>query len=115
MISKERRIKAIEQSIKHWEDGIVNPLKEGRSIIRIDKRPRWEDTEKLVPCFGKNCPLCALYNNNAVLSPCYDCPLESCGNDSTWIKFIDNPNLKTAQAMVYELKGTLIMEDIKDE
>jgi hypothetical protein len=112
-MNKEQRITAIEKSIKHWEDDILNPLKEGRNIISIDKKPYWEDTKKLVPCYRKDCPLCKIYFTG--LSTCYDCPLESCSNDSTWMKFRDNPNLKNAQEVVYELKGTLIMEDMKDE
>lgn len=103
MISKEQRIKAIEKSIKHWEDDIVNPLKEGRNII---KRPLrllcWEDT-------GKPVPLCTLHID------CNNCPLKSCDEESAWYEFVMKPNLETAQAMVYELKGTLIMEDMKDE
>jgi hypothetical protein len=125
MISKEQKIKAIEDSIEHWENDIVNPLKEGKSIMCIDDILYWKDTEGPVPCYNADCPLCALYFTG--LSTCfesyslsspfclYDCPLESCGSDSTWMKFHDNPNLKTAQEVVYELKGTLIMEDIKDE
>ena len=110
-ITKEQRIKAIEDSIKHWEEDIVKPLQEGRIILR---GLRWEDNYEEVKCKDDFCPLCNLYYVEE-LCDCTDCPLISCGAGSTWRRFGINPCLKTAQAMVYELRAILIMEDRKEE
>jgi hypothetical protein len=110
-VTKEQRIKAIEDSIKHWEEDIVKPLQMGRVITDA---LLWADTHEYVDCNDESCPLCHLYYDNMFHS-CTYCPLISCGENSTWREFALNPCLKTAQAMVYELRAILIMEDAKDE
>ena len=109
-ITKEQRIKAIEDSIKHWEEDIVKPLQEGRTI---DEAYFWSSTSIVAPIGGDSCPLCKIYYYGK--EGCCVCPLESCSYDSTWDIFATNPCLKTAQAMVYELRAILIIEDAKDE
>jgi len=108
-ITKEQKIKAIEDSIKHWEEDIVKPLQDG---MTIDGAWFWTGTSLVVPIGGNSCPLCKIYYGK---KGCCVCPLESCSYDSTWREFAFNPCLKTAQAMVYELRAILIMEDAKDE
>jgi len=112
-ITKEQRIKAIEDSIKHWqEDDIVKPLQAGRVIYRITLT--WNDDREYVNCDYKHCPLCMLFYDDTTYD-CGDCPLVSCGQESTWMAFSLKPCLKTAQAMVYELRAVLIMEDMKHD
>jgi len=111
-ITKEQRIKAIEDSIKHWQEDIVKPLQDGRIIIFGFS---WEDTGERVPYYGNSCALCVIYYD-AYLDGCINCPLKSCNEEGdTWFQFVNNPCLKTAQAMVYELRAILIMEDRKYE
>lgn len=110
IITKEQRIKAIEDSIKHWQEDIVKPLQDGRIITWFS----WDDTGEPVPYTGSSCALCVLYYEPKE-DICTDCPLESCSYDTTWYDFTNNPCLKTAQAMVYELRAILIMEDRKYE
>ncbi len=111
-ITKEQRIKAIEDSIKHWEDDIVKPLQEGRFID--SNNCKRTDNGEMVKCNDINCPLCRLYYFGNI-SDCENCPLESCSFNSTWFNFAFRPTLKNAQAMVYELRAVLMMEDMKHE
>lgn len=98
-------IKAIKDSIKHWEDDIVKPLKEGRKI-KHGSTLIWQDTQEPIPCFTSHCPLC-----HAVGFGCSLCPLVHCGLPGyPWYTFIHNPRLKTAQAMVDKLKSLLPKE-----
>lgn len=104
----KKLIRAIKASIRHWERDIVKPLEEGREIDKfLWGGLWWEKTTKQVPCTIDSCALCRIFFFN----DCIDCPLESCGENSTYEKFYENPCLKTARAMVRKLKSLLPKEE----
>jgi hypothetical protein len=96
--------KPVEDSIRHWQVDIVEPLQAGRTI---DKESciylTWTDTEEMVKCYDEDCALCQEYNSTCKKcyftfyygNPCYS---------SIWNAFTSNPCLETAQAMLEALK-----------
>jgi len=106
--AQEIEIEAIKKSIEHWENDIVNPLREGRTLIKNGTEIRWVDTMELVPCYGTDCELCKKYGD------CSICPLRlfigvNCMEvSSPWMNFFLKPNLENALNMVKALKDTLI-------
>jgi hypothetical protein len=124
------QIKAIKDSIEHWERDIVGPLARGLKIYTCPAPEDFRenrlyftndmgstDTNKMfpVPCFSDACPLCQLYvagSGDVVSLRCINCPLhisgQDCGApDSAYMAFRQTPTLTTAQRMVDTLKGLL--------
>ena len=106
-ISKAKTIQAIKDSIKHWEEDILNPLRKGRKILIINpdhlKSYYWGDTGESVKMGSWCCPLCKLFS-----SDCKYCPLESCVlKGDAYVVFLDNPCFETAQGMVDKLDSLL--------
>ena len=100
-------IQSIKYSIKHWKEDILNPLIMGRPIVIIHGLIRWADTGSVVPYYADSCPLCQHMFIMHNYIKCSACPLMSCGNESVWIKFLDNPCIETAMGMIDRLKSLL--------
>jgi hypothetical protein len=106
---KKELKKAINDSIKHWEEDIIKPLREGDKIlINYDRERIWENAKTKVKCYSGYCPLCDLIGSE----DCCGCPLDDlqmcCENfNSPWNKFIIKPCLSTAKNMVKALQKCL--------
>ena len=113
--TKEER-QAIKDSITHWENDVVKPLKRGHKIIRNDDGLVWEDTLIPVKYAADDCALCVYTESRDNHSECpyvkfygVDCDDNKWEivKEGHWRTFVINPNLKTAQAMVRALKRML--------
>ena len=107
---ENKLVRAIKASISHWKKDILEPLQEGQKIISGDDL-RWKKHTRLVKCYGYACPLCAYQNDSK--DGCYNCLLTLAGKccnhpSSSWTKFISNPGIRTAKAMIKTLESLLI-------
>lgn len=99
--------KAIEQSIKHWENHILQPLLDGKQIYEGPKCKTllWKHSYKSVKCYSVSCPLCKFFDYI-----CNECPLSKysycCHNKkSQWFNFRQTPNITNARKMIKTLKS----------
>jgi hypothetical protein len=112
-LNKEE-IKAVEDSIKHWQEDVINMYNKG---FKIKSTLSWvwvqdDCTVGRVKVDGSNCPLCELYYNTKTKA-CGECPYFKYYNyrcDETefsnntgikerighWSKFVGDPYLETA-------------------
>jgi hypothetical protein len=121
-VKDKQTIQAIKDSIVHWEQDILKPLKDGRSVIRkILGQSFWSKTKtfnefNIVKYRSEDCPLCNIFIHNY---HCGDCPLKeiSCcmDDESSYRQFVDNPCIETAEAMIETLKSLLPKESCLDE
>jgi hypothetical protein len=111
-------IKAIKDSIEHWEVDILKPLKEGERIHRLTvgifktTKLYWlaKDgirSKGMVSCCSEDCALCKIYFGEYRGDDCGDCPLGSCERGSVYSVFYNDPTIETAEAMINTLKGLL--------
>lgn len=112
---------SVIECVDHWKRDMVEPLKNGRTIIKhrdtIIKSNRstilmkngwlvWKDNPvEKVKCYAEHCSLCVVLKN-----VCSDCPLEHCGGVGVWAEFERNPCLETANGMVNKLESLLPKE-----
>jgi hypothetical protein len=110
----KKTIQAIKDSIKHWEVDILKPLREGKkiggSLIVRWLRKDGSLGKKEVKCSTADCALCKLFYHP--YTDCDRCPLniidnDCCDSGSSYLAFRDNPNIKTAEAMINTLKSLL--------
>ena len=106
------RIKAIEKSIAHWENDILDPLLDGESIIEVRGTLKWQNSKEEVPCRSHKCELCQKYLRENVAG-CPDCPYQQRYNSpcyregEAWMNFQNEPHIDTAQEMIRKLKNLL--------
>jgi hypothetical protein len=112
---KPEVVKAIRDSIKHWEEDMLKPLKAGKTIVLAwcggrpyRLKPHWACKDdklsmELVKCYGEDCALCHIYQTDY----CMDCPLGNCGSGSPYSRFRLNPCIDTAEAMIKALEDLL--------
>lgn len=113
--------RALLKSIKHWEIDIIKYLEKGWTIYSANGFLNWIKPGKIciskkeVQCFAKDCALCVLENHNCEeciynryygLS-CQDELYDNKNKKGHWIKFKDNPCLRTAKAMRNSLERIL--------
>jgi len=106
MITDEEKTKAILDSIKQWEEDILQPLLNGKKASKYSFW-KWEDDDDTdIPACSEHCPLCTLFSNS-----CGDCPLgkvDRCTSSySTWRYFMEYKGAKSAQNMIDVLKSLL--------
>jgi len=112
MSEEDKKIRAIRESISHWERDILKPLQEGRKISDFD-RQFWEDGERLATGIGA-CALCSFVGfNGSNEEVCKKCPLSQAGygcvlKDSPYLQFTYHPTLENAQNMMLVLQQVLI-------
>ena len=109
----KEEIKAVKESIKHWKKDIEKPLLEGQKIIKNENGFLvwlvWENTDTIVKCYGKHCPLCKLVAKND--KDCFACPYlikhkETCFS-LHWSMWKQKPTLRTCQKMIKALEEIL--------
>lgn len=104
-----KEIKAVKDSIKHWQRDILKPLQDGN---KIDSYHHWVKGEKPVMFHGSDCALCDLRRQRKSNS-CESCSyFEKYGYacsapNGTWYKFYMNSNLRTCKAMIKALEDIL--------
>jgi len=92
--SKKTIIKALNASIKHWQDDILDNVIDGNHYK--------------LEVGHKHCALCGLFGITAEsrdTRPCFnECPLGGCGTDSVYGRFFYNKTPENALAVIMELK-----------
>ena len=116
IIKKGKIIKAINDSIKHWNKDIVKPLEKGKMINKSFYGLTWGGSNLEVKIGGEYCPLCNIFGERE----CPGCPLHtiktSCDlGNSPWYIFKTKPTLANARKMVAALQKINIeeIEDVK--
>lgn len=119
MKENEIEIKALEDSVYHWIDDIVIPLKQGRTITQQKNKGEWVWQDEIsfspVKMYSDHCPLCQLTSekNKNGGGDCNLCRYgyfhrKFCGSyGSVWSIFCKHPSLNNAQAMVESLLEVL--------
>lgn len=115
---QEKLLNAIIKSIKHWEKDILKKLKDGdQAFLNPAGILFWKVDETEVSCYEKDCPLCLHRNKYSIYSisdSCLECPLFKCTkidcneSGSSWSNWLTYPSEKTANAMIRDLKKTLL-------
>ena len=114
IITKKEIIKAVNDSIKHWNKDIIKPLEAGKKIglpsCGFWPFLEWKHNGMEVKAYAEYCPLCEIVDEN-----CDCCPLICCDEDSPWAKFHDKPTLTNARKMVKSLQKIDItkIEDVE--
>ena len=110
-VKNEREVQAVKESIKHWEEDIIQPLRKGRVITHHSWSLVWADNLKRVPYTSKDCPLCDAYLDKEVSDEedseecCEHCPYYqhyafTCdAHSGYWTKFRNDPSLENAEEM----------------
>lgn len=107
----KKEIKAVKDSIKHWEKDIQAPLLKGDKID--EKGIRWISTGQRVKFSEEDCPLCRFANEKSPFDfdACLVCPyFKKYGNscdEKHWLKFVHNPNLRNCNTMIRALEMIL--------
>jgi hypothetical protein len=106
----DEEIKATKASIEHWQQIVDRLGKEAINELRLNLF--WESGDE-VKCYAEDCPLCEMFYKVKFVPHCIDCPyirlygFACCGCSGHWNKFVDDPNLETATAMLDALKKIL--------
>jgi len=105
-LSKKQKT-AVEKSVKHWEDDIIQHFVAGDRIDKDVVILWWKRLDERLKVFSDDCPLCKL-----VKTSCRKCPYfiyyeRSCDDDGHWTKFTKHPTLKNAIAMRDALKKVI--------
>lgn len=108
IITKKQIIKAINDSIKHWNKDIIEPLENGKKIINnryyLGSEWQWKHNNKDIRVGSYYCELCTIFHEE-----CDECPLNTqiigCDDpDSPWSDFYCKPTLTNARKMVKALQ-----------
>ena len=115
MSEEDKKLRAIRESIAHWEKDIVKPLKEGDTIERRGRSKTWKRSGDNLETGSGYCALCVFMGFSVMddSRECEECPLSQAGfgcteKDSAYRKFYSDLTLETAQNMVLILKNVLI-------
>jgi len=101
--------KALQESINHWQEDIINKFVGENSIARISSL-YWKKSKKIVDCYSDSCPLCRKYFGILGYA-CMDCPYCKFYNKKCtflhWRSFNEIPTKENAIAMRDSLQAIL--------
>ncbi len=106
---------ALEQSIDHWQNDIINKFVGGNIIKWLvngfgHHKFWWVNSKENAKIHGDSCPLCIMFNRNChTCCPYYKYYGNSCDNclDGHWYKFSRNLTKENAIAMRDALQAIL--------
>ncbi len=103
-----KEIKAVRDSIKHWETDIVAKFDAGLTVMDISNS--WSNGDEIHD-FSDHCAMCQGFSSDA--NGCLLCPYvkaygAACDdNDQAWDGWAEDMTKKNALAMIEKLKGIL--------